>query len=821
MKTVNYDAVFPVFSIEPTSGGQSVVVLKDGRVAVGYRFEGVETESVTGGEYDALGSAFYRATRTLPVGTVIQRMDAYYTERHKLPKNVTGRADTPFTQQQHGHMQQRPVLRHAAYLFLSFGSEKQPRTNAANTLWARLGLPSLKDPFAHIDQLVERAERAADEFTQSIALGRLTLTRLDGDELEQLYFQYFNLDFGRPATTINRSVQPDASFVAVGEKKANILTLIGQPSVIYNTGSGRTGVEAPFVSNLALDLQVPHLLVTSFLIEDTEQVIGSLEFEQKVNRNLDFLMTHENKIKMLELEDYIDGLRTDNKSLLSVNLSLMVWHTDDKAREGLVQRGISAFRAMGGADVFVETMDSTNLFFALAPGNGYQHYRWLLMAGDNAVCYLNCATNYRTANQGELLADRYGNPVLVNLFNTDLNNQNSVVVGPTGSGKSFTMGYFMLQRYETGRRQIIIDVGGTYLSLMTALGGRYYQYDPQNPIKFNPFGVAVDGSGQYLPDGDKINFLSTLLAIIWKGYKRRGGPPSVRQAERSVLVRLIPMYYDWYNEHLNREAGPPTPVPSLVGFYDFMYQYLKANDGTEELVRWHKSFDFAEFFTCLEPFVVGHYRDVLDAGENEDISAYPLVCFDMARIKDNELLKAVVTMLITELSLDVIRRYPKDVKYLYMDEAWSMLSEGMGDFVEMMYRTIRKNNGSMCIITQGVKEIEDSAVGPVIIANADTKIILNHQDTKQLDRVAAVLGFTKHETDKMRSIRVSKTWREIFIRQGEYGKVFRLEAAPGIYPLLTSKPAEREHLRDLTQAYGGNIAFAVRQFNDDRADGLI
>ncbi len=794
-----------------------MAILKDGRVAVGYRFEGVETESITGSEFDALGAAFYRSTRTLPVGTVIQRFDTYYTERHRTPKGVKERTDAPFTQQQHRHMQERPVLHHAAYLFLSFGPEKQPRTNAANTLWAKLGLPNLKDPFADIERLVERAERAADEFTQSISLGRLTLTRLTADELEGLYFQYFNLDFGRTPSALNRQVQPDVSFVGIGEKKANILTMIGQPSVIYNTGPGRTGVEGPFVSTLALDLQVPHVLVTSFLIEDTEKVIGELEFEQKVNRNLDFLMTHENKIKMLELEDYIDGLRTDNKSLMSVNLSLLVWHVDDKAREGLIQRGIAAFRTMGGADVFVETMDTTNLFFALAPGNGYQNYRWLLMSGDNAACYLNCATNYRTANQGELLADRYGNPVLVNLFNTDLNNQNSVVVGPTGSGKSFTMGYFMLQRYETGRRQIIIDVGGTYLSLMTALSGRYYQYDPQQPIKFNPFGIQRDGVGHYVPDGDKINFLSTLLAIIWKGYKR-----PVRQAERSVLVRLIPMYYQWYNAQIDRDAdNPPTPVPSLVGLYDFLYQYLKDNEGTEELTRWNKAFDFAEFFTCLEPFVVGHYRDVLDATDNEDISAFPLVCFDMARIKDNELLKAVVTMLITELSLDVIRRYPKDVKYLYMDEAWSMLSEGMGDFVEMMYRTIRKNNGSMCIITQGVKEIEDSAVGPVIVANADTKIILNHQDTKQLDRVAAVLGFTKHELDKMRSIRVAKSWREIFIRQGEYGKIFRLEAAPNIYPLLTSKPAEREHLRDLTKSYGGNIAFAVRQFNEDKAEGLI
>ena len=811
-KTVNYDAVFPVFSIENSSGGGAVAVLKDGRVSVSYRFEGVEAESITDGEFDALSSAFYRSSRTLPVSTVIQRLDAYYSDRHRIPKSLRDKTNAPFTQQQHVHMQDKPVLHHAAYLCLSFGNKRQPRSNAVNTIWARLGLPMLRNPFDGIDVLAERAERAAEEFAQSISLGQIRLTRLNEEELENLYLQYFNLDFDRQPTTLNRSIQPDATFVGVGEKKVNVLTMIGQPSVIHNTQPGRTGVEAPYVSTLALDLQIPHLLVTTFLIEDTEKMIGSLEFEQKINRNLDFLMTHENKIKMLELEDYIDGLRTDNKSLMSLNLSLVVWNTDNKLRERMVQQGIAAFRAMGGADAFVETMDTTNLFFALAPGNGYQNYRWLLMSGDNAACYLNCATNYRTANQGEVLADRYGNPVLVNLFNTDLNNQNSVVVGPTGSGKSFTMGYFMLQRYEAGHRQIIIDVGGTYLSLMTALGGRYYQYDPQKPIKFNPFGIQMDPDGNYIPDGDKINFLSTLLAIIWKGYKR-----PVRQAERSVLVRLISIYYEWYNA----QPEPTTTVPSLIGFYDFLYQYLKDFENSEELMRWHKAFDFAEFFTCLEPFVVGHYRDVLDASENEDISAYPLVCFDMARIKDNELLKSVVTMLITELSLDVIRRFPKDVKYLYMDEAWSMLSEGMGDFVEMMYRTIRKNNGSMCIITQGVKEIEDSTVGPVIVANADTKIILNHQDAKQLDRVSAVLGFTRHEVEKMRSIRVTKTWREIFIRQGEHGKVYRLEAAPSIYPLLTSKPAEREHLRDLTKTYQGNIVYAVRQYNEDKAEGII
>ncbi len=91
------------------------------------------------------------------------------------------------------------------------------------------------------------------------------------------------------------------------------------------------------------------------------------------------------------------------------------------------------------------------------------------------------------------------------------------------------------------------------------------------------------------------------------------------------------------------------------------------------------------------------------------------------------------------LTMDQIRIYPYDIKYLYLDEAWSMLSDSMGEFVENMYRTVRKNNGSICIITQGVNEIVSSPVGQAIIDNADTHIILNHTDKEAVTRLGKVL----------------------------------------------------------------------------------
>ncbi|MCR5890677.1 hypothetical protein LRS06_23390 [Hymenobacter sp. J193] len=71
---------------------------------------------------------------------------------------------------------------------------------------------------------------------------------------------------------------------------------------------------------------------------------------------------------------------------------------------------------------------------------------------------------------------------------------------PWGSGKSYTFGNLIVQRFEKGARQIIMDVGGTYRNVLQSLNGEdfdhtYFEYDPQRPIEFNPFIVPRDASG--------------------------------------------------------------------------------------------------------------------------------------------------------------------------------------------------------------------------------------------------------------------------------------------------------------------------------------
>ncbi|MEL7531341.1 MAG: type IV secretion system protein VirB4 [Bacteroidota bacterium] len=794
MKTRHFPEILPYLEIT-----HDVLILKDGRVAVGMALQGEEMEKQSAAHYQAFNRTLQASLKSLPVGTTLQKLDAYFHQPFQVPRQDKGY----FELKQLDHFYNRPILQHQSYLFLAIGAPDQPKANPVNSFFA-FGRPLLKNPLHGLAERVEKVERLAEELMQLFHSVGMPIQRMDSAALRALMDAYFNLDFAERQVegTIQRKIQKHKQGMALGEKQVHLLSLIGQ-GVHADPVCYRAGLALPFISPLTHYLEIPHLLISSIRIENRDKELKKLDLERKLNASLDFLSTQDNEVTQSELEAFTAEVRVNNDQIVSLNVSVLLWNNDRKGLQTQVDKAVSAFRSMQGAETLIESIDTTNLFLSLAPGNVFQNYRWLLMRAENALCYFHFITGYKAEREGLYLCDRFHNPLLVRLFNSDLNNQNAIVVGPSGSGKSFSVGSFIVQRYEQGYRQIIIDNGGTYKNAMTALDGQYFEYDPAHPISFNPFLLRRTPEGKFHLDGDKLTFLTSLLATLWKG----GGVLS--QAERSVFSVLIPAFYQ------EIEAD----VPRLADFYHWLENYDEAKQDDPDYKRIVQNFDIDQFLITLKPFVDGEYRQVLNATSEIDITEYPLVAFDMARIKSNQLLYPIVALLITDLALSQVRKFPDDRKFIYMDEAWSMLSESMGEFVELMYRTIRKNNGSMCIITQGVEEITRSSVGAAIIANAATQIILNHNDDSQISRVGEAFGFTEHEVAKIRSIRVGLKWREIFVKQGDYAKVYSLEASPHLSAVLSSKPEDRNHLARLIDAKP-TTEHALNQYLEEKQHGL-
>ncbi|GAC1601759.1 MAG: TraG family conjugative transposon ATPase [Hymenobacter sp.] len=813
-KTAAFSAVMPVHSFEADK-----VVFKDGRVGVGFLIEPAEMESWTSDDYDAFQTVLVGVLRPLPVGTIVQKTDIYYDRPYREDKTQ----QTYFENKMNKHFLERLVLFQKSYLFLSFApvAIKTSKTNAVNALVTRAGEAVLKNPFAQLVHTLEVAESAAVEFVQGIKnLGGVTFERLDSRQIHQLYLQYFNLNFDGQPTRQEREIGNDLGTFSVGEHKVNVLSMIGQGSDAYPAVRNSYGVTAPMLYPLTHILQCPHVLTQALLIQDTRAELSSLDTDRKLNSSLSFLATQDNHLRAAEVEEFTAEVRAENKQIVGLHLSCALWDTNDTSRRENVERATAAFRYMFGTESVVESYLALPVFFGLLPGNAWQvPDRWLTSTADRGACYTHWTATYKTDPVGEYLTDRFRNLVQVNLFNTALDNQNAIVIGPSGSGKSYTFGNLIVQRFEKGARQIIMDVGGTYRNVLQSLNGKdfdntYFEYDPQRPIEFNPFVVPRDASGKWLYNDEKTNFHLALLAALWKG----GKDTALDKSERTILSRFLIEYYACLNEspRLNQKEEE---FPGMESFYCFVEQYDQEmqkpvalpGDGVEpdpldgarrQYQKNLKYIDMHQFFLVLGQYITGgRYERVLNAKRDVDLSEYRLICFDLAKVQADPDLYPVVAMLITELSLDLFRKFANDIKYIALDEAWTMLSGVLSEFIESMYRTIRKTNGSVTIITQGITEINSSKIGPAIINNSATKIILRHVNPDSLTQLQAPLGLTGHEMDLIKSVRSTEALREFFIKQGTKGKVYALEASPQLDAILTSKPVERNHLNKLVKFY--------------------
>jgi conjugal transfer ATP-binding protein TraC len=810
-KTAAFDAVMPVHSYEGDK-----VVFKDGRVAVGFVVEPAEMESWTLEDYESFNAALVGVLRPMPVNTGIQLTHIYYDRPYREDKTQ----QTYFENKMNKHFFERLVLFQKTYLFISFApvAVKSPRTNAVNALISRAGEAVIKNPFAQLVQTLEVAETSAVELVQGLKnMGGVTFERMTSQDVHQLYNQYFNLNFDG---------QPMRQEREIGNELGTLS--IGQGSDAYAAVRNGYGVTSPMLYPLTHVLQCPHVLTQAMMIQDTRAELSSLDTDRKLNNSLSFLATQDNELRALEVSEFTAEVRAGTKQIVGLHLSVMLWDTNDNSRRENVEKATAAFRYMFGTESVVESYLALPVFFGLLPGNIYQvPDRWLTSTSDRAACYTHWTATYKSDPVGEFLTDRFRNLVQVNLFNTALDNQNAMVIGPSGSGKSYTFGNLIVQRFEKGARQIIMDVGGTYRNVLQALNGvdfdnTYFEYDPQRPIEFNPFVVPRDvsnpetgyvGTYKWLYNDEKTTFHLALIAALWKG-----GAAALDKSERTILSRFLIEYYAYLNDS-DKLNQADEEFPGMENFYRFVERYdaemqkpvgvvaegqeVDPLDGARRQYQKNlKYIDMHQFFLVLGQYITGgRYAKVLNAERDVDLSEYRLICFDLAKVQADPDLYPVVAMLITELSLDLFRKFPDSVKYIALDEAWTMLSGVLSEFIESMYRTIRKTNGSVTIITQGITEITNSKIGPAIINNSATKVILRHINPDSLAQLQAPLGLTGHEMDLIKSVRSTDALREFFIKQGGKGKVFALEASPQLDAILTSKPVERNHLNTLVKFY--------------------
>lgn len=800
------------------------MILKDGRICFFYEVDGVEYEGWKEEDYQAMVDLLEASLREMPLGTTLTKTDIYFRKQNQLKPINQSYIEAKRVE----HFNKRKSLEHQSYIVLSFAHEKAQKPTPNSTILARKGknLPAIL--LKGIQERIIKAKAKASEFYSLMnEMHGVTFRKMPLEEIKLSICRYLDLDFEKEQIDVSSEIEKKHNYLQVGNQIVSAVSLYGQGETLMPFTERRyndKGFINPYATSIHFPLQVPHIVTTTLTTVDMEKTLKPFKTEVLINKQLsgNSPLTRGSNDRALMVEQSIDEVRRRKDGFVELSVNILLFSDNYEEMQQSIEKTQQAIKSIYQAKYLKESWDIANIFFSSLPGNGWETVRTLMMPTKNALPYSHFQKPYISDDSGELLTDRFGRPTRVDLNRSDLTSKNRLIVGPTGSGKSFTEGVFISTAHERGEIQVIIDKGGSYKNLIKSLDGQYFEHKADSPMRFNPFATEMDPDGLYILSPDKKIVLVTFIKLLWKSTEHQ---EYLTKAENSLLLIWLEAYYDHLNEQKKVAANDEKiPVPTLRGFVYFIktFHETKIKEKDAEYLRQKEFFNVNHFHTVMHPFIEGNYAEIFNAEDVLELSNYPLICFDLEGVQQDKTLYPIITMLVIELVFTHIAKFPDNLKHVILDEAWSFFTGEMAEFIALMYRTIRKNNGTATIITQSAQDILDSELANALIQNTQIYIILDHKgkSTEPLRKI----GLEDFHIRKIESIR--KHWfidpkngikggRELFIkREDKSYNIYAIEVPIEQYVLLTSHPPERNHFNKLQKKYP--LSRAIEEWKRDK-----
>jgi type IV secretory pathway VirB4 component len=364
---------------------------------------------------------------------------------------------------------------------------------------------------------------------------------------------------------------------------------------------------------------------------------------------------------------------------------------------------------------------------------------------------------FNIASQGLVHWDR---------FDGRLDNHNSVILGRSGSGKSYLVKLETLRSLYRGIEIAVIDPEDEYRRLCDTVGGTYLQLGAPG-VRINPFDlpIATRPDGRRTAPKDAVIrralWLHTVLAVLLG--------TELSAPQRAVLDQAITTTY--------HQAGitqdPRTwnrPAPLLADLATVLI-------GTDDPVA-------TDLASRLHPYIHGAFSGLFDRPTTTRPEGH-LTVFSLRGLPEE--LRAIGTL----LTLDVVWRRVSNPairrpRSIVVDEAWMLMRDPAGaQFLARLAKSARKYWAGLTVATQDTGDVLSSELGKAVIANAATQILLR-QAPQAIDEVAA----TFHLSDGEKQFLLSADRGQGLLAAGTQRVGFQALASPREDRICTSNPAE-------------------------------
>lgn len=818
---IDMQKIMPIWKVE-----NGALVSMMGDLTIVFRLELPENGSMSAEQFEGLHQCFVKGVRVMTPGSVIHKADMYFKDQVKadFDQFAAHEGEAVLARASERHFNERPYLANECYLFLT---QKPAARRVSNSGYSGILRKSVAPVKKKDEALFRNFLSACGQFERILLdSGLVGMTRLTDEELTGsankagLLERYLFL-LGADSQPVIRDVHLKDG-IRIGDKRAELYTLSDAENLPAFCGSrinydrystDKTKYSIGFASPLGQFLDCNHIYSQYIFIGDAQQTLKQLEAKKLRLQSLS-AYSRENAVSRDACNDFLNEAVSTGKLPVKAHFNVLCWADSDE-EAALLKNKVGSAMASMDAVCKQETDGAPQIWFAGIPGNAgdFPMNDTFDTFAEQACCFLNMETSYRSSLSpfGIRLGERNsGYPVHVDISDEPMKrgwttNRNKFIIGPSGSGKSFFTNHLVRAYYEQGAHLVIVDVGHSYKGLSDLVGGYYFTYSEENPIRFNPFYIA---EGDVL-DTEKKESIKTLLITLWKKDDEK-----FTRSEYVAISNALTLYYGYLEKN-------PEIFPCFNSFYDFlMEEYLQVlQDGKVQT----RHFDVENFLYVLNPYYKGGEFDyLLNATENIDLLHQRLVIFEIDQCKDHPILFPVLTIIIMEMFISKMRKLKGIRKVLLLEEAWkSIAKESMGGYIQYLFKTVRKFFGEAVVVTQEIEDIISSPiVKKAIIGSADCKILLDQSKYQnKFDEVQAMLGFSEKEKTQILSMNKANDpnlkYKEVFISLGtSHSKVYRTEVSLEEYLVYTTEEREKIKVQEYAARYGdisrGVAALAAR-----------
>ena len=303
-----------------------------------------------------------------------------------------------------------------------------------------------------------------------------------------------------------------------------------------------------------------------------------------------------------------------------------------------------------------------------------------------------------------------GYPFIFNLWKRGnlYQNSNAMIIGKSGSGKSYFLKNLVLNEWTNGTRVIMLDPEAEYLALTRNLGGNIINVGNAKEGRINPFHIYKILTEDGTPADPKVTF-HTHLKMLESFFKivLADAPADVLEFINNLTVETYARM--GITEKTDCSAYAANYFPTFTDLLDTLI-LKKAGDMDELTMRDMRT---AELY--LQKFVTGRYSDIWNAPSTLQTSA-DLIDFDFQSLfanKNNVVANAQMLLIFRFIEQEVINAREKnksgdrvhtmivcDEAHLFIDAKFPIAL----DFFYSMSKRIRKYGGSFIPATQNIAD---------------------------------------------------------------------------------------------------------------------